>query len=177
MPATTYTVLDYFTARIPDYATVMPTFVMAPALQAGIALYWDRFIPKTQWVLGPDGATLVPPPIDEVLLTERQKVVVALRTAMSVMPAITQLLTQPQITEGQGGPATAKFEERGKLYRAMMPLWATELKNLEAFEGIFFDLLPNVPAYLQKITDNNALFDQSVGYVMSSGTWFVKADL
>jgi hypothetical protein len=156
-----YTCQDYFLARVPDFNTIVPGYPLAVAIQSAIALYWDRFITTTPL-----------PDIDETLLSERQKVVVALRAVLGAVPVFTQGLTQPFLVEGDAGPAKAKFEELSKLIKALLPQWQTELKNLEAFEGIFFDILPNVPGYLQKWREYSR-FDSSVGYVAESGTWFV----
>lgn len=138
MPA--YTTSQYFLGRIPDIATLLPGYDFAVAIQAAMSLYWSYFFPATPNAMP-----------DEALLSERQKALSALRAVLGVLPVTTHLFTRAQPTEAGAGPATTKLEERNKIYRACMPLWATELKNLEAAEGIFFDILPGAPAFLEKI--------------------------
>lgn len=174
---TAYACVDYFLARVPDFAAILPSYPITVALDAAMALYWDRFIPRETglWVPSPaNAAWLVAPPLNEALLTERQKVIVALRAALGTIPVFTQGFTNPFLIDAKAGPTEAEFEDLSKVVKALTPLWQTELKNLEAFEDIFFDLLPNVPGYLQKWREFSC-FDNSVGYVFSTGSWFVDS--
>lgn len=168
---------DYFLARIPDFQTVLPSYPIATAVTAAIALYWDRFVPESSglWIDGPIPNTKVAPTIDEALLTERQKSLIGLRAALGAVPVVTQGFTVAKLENAQAGPAEAKFQDLSRLIKALLPQWQTELKNLEAFEGIFFDLLPNVPAYLQTLSEVSC-FDSSVGYVVETGSWFVNLE-
>ncbi len=174
----TYTCEDYMLARVPNFLTILPAYPVQTAIQAALALYWDRFIPACTglWVPNPlIPNQMVPPTISETLLSDRQAAIVGLRAALGAVPVFTQGLTQPFLLEGQAGPATAKFEELSKLIKALLPQWQTELKNMEAFEEIFFDILPSVPGYLKKWREYSR-FDRNVGYVVASGTWFVNAE-
>lgn len=139
MPAP-FTTNQYFTSRIPDIATLLPGYDTSIAITAAMALYWGYFFP-----------TQNPAVIDEATLSERQKSLCALRAVLATIPVATALFTSPQVTEAIGGPAAAKFEERNKIFRACMPLWTDEIRRLEAAEGINFEILPNVPAFLLKI--------------------------
>lgn len=174
-----YTCSDYFLGRLPDLPTIMPLYPVAVAIDAAMALYWDRFVPECSglWVPSPSIPNkIVAPPLDEALLTDRQKVIVGLRAALGVVPVLSQGFSQSHLIEAKAGPAEAKFEELNKIVRVLLPQWQTELKNLEAFEDIFFDILPNVPAYLERWREFSR-FDNNVGYVFASGTWFVQQDL
>lgn len=171
-----FTCEDYFLARVPDFVSILPSYPIPVAIQAAISLYWDHFVKRRSglWIPNPvEPGCLMAPPIDESLLSERQKTIVGLRTALGLVPVFTQGLTTPFLIDGKAGPAEAKFEDLSKIIKAMVPLWQTELKNLEAFEDIFFDLLPSVPAYLQKWREFSR-FDNRVGYVFSTGSWFVN---
>lgn len=156
-----FTCKQYFEARIPDIATLLPGWNTDMAINAAMALYWSQFFPDET------NGQLV-----EESLTERQKVLVALRAVVGAIPVVMKLISKPQVIEAVGGPASTKFEERSKILKQLLALWQEELKMLEGAEGISFEVLANVPAYLKAIGDLN---DQwSDGYIVSRGVYYVK---
>lgn len=158
MPA--FTTMQYFLSRIPDITTLLPGYDASVAIQSAMALYWTYFFP-----------TQNPVAIDETTLSERQKSLCALRAVVGVIPVATALFTAPQVTEAEATPVNTKFEERNKIFRACMPLWTDEIKRLEVAEGIFFDIVPNIPAFLKEI--KSGLECASVDFIASSGTEIV----
>lgn len=131
-----FTSVEYFMGRVPDIQTIIPTFNVEMAVNAAMALYWDRFFPK---------ANPLPDLADDVL-SERRKLLCALRAVVSALPMVMEIL-KPKVTQAKAGPAETKFEERFKLYNMMLTAWKDELTQLEQSEGIVFGLLPNVPAF------------------------------
>lgn len=159
----TFTCVEYFKGRIPDIETLLPGYNVEMAVNAAMALYWDAFFADST-----DGVLV------EESLSERQKVLVGLRAAMGCIPVVMKLISKPQVIEAIGGPASAKFEERSKILKALLPLWENELKMLEGAEGVMGDVLPNVPAYLKTI-DSPDMFGPE-GYIISRNVYFVKGE-
>lgn len=155
----TFAIADYLTSLIPTLATVLPGYNTAPAIQGAMALYWSYMFPWFGPPIGPSTPGYTPNPgnpldssyLEESALSERQKWMIALRVAVSIIPAINGWFTSPQISEAGAGPALVKFQDFSKMMRVILPLWQTDLNNVEAAEGIFFNLLPNVPAYLLRL--------------------------
>jgi hypothetical protein len=110
--------------------------------------------------------------LDEDTLTERQKALVALRTAIVTVTTLSKMFTSGQILKAQSGTDLVEFEERAKVYRAILPTWQLTLKDMEAAEGIFFDLVENVPGILLKLDPDWSPF--SDGWVVSKDTTFVS---
>jgi hypothetical protein len=162
-----FTLAQYFQGRIPDIDTLVPGYNVEMALNAAMALYWDKFFANTGLLADPDD-------LDETVLTERRKVLVALRAAVQAIPVVTKAFTKPIVSEATGGPATAKFEPRANLLKQLMPLWKDELEKLEQAEDISFETMANVPAYLRLIESDQVFSDS--GYVFSKGTYYVKGD-
>ena len=144
-PGTGFTVTDYFLSRFPDFTTVWPEQNVAILCVAGMALYWPQLF-----------RTISPlPQIDETQLTERQKNLVALRAAVTALPAYLQRIAG-KVKEAQAGPALAKFEDRIKYYLATEELWKNELLQIEGREGVT-NVNPYIPAFLQKVQDDSCL--------------------
>lgn len=157
-----YTTQQYFLGRLPDVATIIPGYNVDMAVNAAMALYWDRFFPKSDPI----------PDICDDVLTERRKILCALRAVVNIMPMVMKIL-KPQVLEAKGGPAEAKFEERGRLYTLMSNMWALELKQLEEMEGIIFGLLPPVPG-IRMTVDTEPLIPIGDQFVMSRGVVFIE---
>ena len=165
MAPLSFSTFEYFNSFIPDWAALAPAgWTPRASIAAAMALYWKYFMPDQSPVV-----------LDEDLLTERQKALVALRTAITAVTTLSKMFTTGQIVKAQSGLDMVEFEERANIYKNMMPLWLSQLKDMEAAEGIFFDLLQNVPGLLVKLTDYSGPFNPSFGYVLESGTWFVNA--
>lgn len=165
MAALSFSCFEYFEAYIPDWMDIRPSPSWTPkaSLAAAMALYWGYF-----------QAGILPVVLDESVMTERQKALVALRTAITAVTTLSKMFTTGQLLKAQSGTDLVEFEERGKTYRAIMPLWTSQLKDMEAAEGIFFDLIQNVPGLLMRVDPTFDPFE-STGYVFESGSWFVRA--
>lgn len=157
-----FTAKEYFLGRVPDIQTIVPGFNVDMAVNAAMSLYWDRLFPKADPL----------PDIADDVLTERQKVMCALRAVVAILPMVQQIL-KPKVTMAKGGPAETKFEERYKLYKLMSDLWTSELTQLEQMEGIIFGLLPNIPAFRLTI-ESESVFPHATSTVISRGVTFVK---
>lgn len=185
--ATSYTITQYLDALYPNLSTLLPGYDPTIAIMGAMSLYWSYIYPETTNIplLNPPVPPTPPDPgnpndpnyLNEGVLTERQKWMIALRTGISMMPIINGWLTSPQIAEAQAGPALAKFQDLSKLLRVVLPLWQTDLTNAEAAEGIFFNLLPNTPAYLLKLLDTYPVLGETKDYigtpVIQSGAFFI----
>jgi hypothetical protein len=183
-----YTIEQYVATMYPNLSTLLPGFSTAIAINGAMALYWSYIFPEpipAPKLLNPVVAPVIPDPgnpndpgyLNEASLTERQKYMVALRVAISIMPIVNGWLTSPQIMEAQAGPAMTKFQDLSKLLRVVMPLWQTDLNNAEAAEGIFFNILPSIPAYLLKLVENYPILGETradIGTpVIQSETFFI----
>jgi hypothetical protein len=165
MAPLSFSCFEYYTAIIPDWATLAPSgWTPRASLAASMAMYWKWFQPN-----------ILPVVLDESVMTERQKALVALRTAITTILTLSNMFTEGNVVKAQSGTDLVEFEEKNKIYRAMMPLWQMQLKDMEAAEGIFFNLLQNIPGLLIKLDDYTGPFNPSFGYVFESGTWFVNA--
>lgn len=160
-----FTAKEYFLGRVPDIQTIVPGFNVDMAVNAAMSLYWDKFFPKADPL----------PDIADDVLSERQKVLCALRAVVAVLPMIQQIL-KPKVVQAKGGPAETKFEERYKLYKLMADLWDKELTQLEQSEGIVFGLLPNIPAFRLNI-ESGAVFPEGLHHIVARDTTFVKEGL
>jgi hypothetical protein len=158
-----YDTTDYFKARVPDIETIIPGINLQLVCTAAMALYWDRFFEKTHPF----------PAISDDVLSERQKVLCALRAVMTLLPGIMTLL-KPKVTEAEALPAKSKFEERYKLYKMWSDLWASELLQLEHAEGICFDLLPNVPAFRLGLKTAMGSNNPNSNIVISRGFTYIR---
>lgn len=168
MAALSFSCFEYYNALIPDWQALAAAagatgWVPKVSLAAAMALYWKWFQPD-----------IVPVVLDESVMTERQKALVALRTAVTTVTTLSQMFTSSPVVKAQSGTDMVEFEERNKIYRAIMPLWTTNLKDMEAAEGIFFNLLQNVPGLLMKLEPDYGPFDPAVGYVFANGAYYVN---
>lgn len=140
----TYTIVNYLDARLPNLATDLPTIDKDMLATGAMALYWGIFFPPSY--------TPQPTFGDETVLTERQKVICALRAAVSVFPAILAKYAKGLVVEAHGGPAGAKFADPSKVYKQLGDMMLQELELMESAEGIV--LKPDAgipPAYLLTI--------------------------
>lgn len=183
-----FSIAEYLGSLIPDLSTLLPGYNPAPAINGAMSLYWTYFFSEPGGVVPALLNPPVPPvPADpgnpndpgylsEDSLTERRKWLVALRVAITIQPAINQWLTTPQVAEAQAGPAMTKFQDLSKILRVVMPIWQTDLNNAEAAEGIFFNLLPTVPAFLLRLGDIYPILGETRDYigtpVIQSGSFF-----
>lgn len=156
-----YTVTEYFLGRVPDISTIIPGFDVDMAANAAMALYWTKLFPTRNPL----------PDISDDVLTERQKIMCALRAVVSVLPIAMQIL-KPKVTAAEAGPAKTKFEERYKLFKMWTDAWTSELALYEQMEGIDFNLLPTIPAFRLKIHDCSVF--PSSGHIISRDTTFVR---
>lgn len=184
--AASYTISQYLDSFYPNLSTLLPGYDPTIAIAGYMSLYWSYIFPEATNIplLDPPVPPVPPDPgnpndpnyLNEGVLTERQKMMIALRTAISILPIVNGWLTSPQILEAQAGPALAKFQDLSKILRALLPLWQVDLNNTEAAEGIFFNLLPNTPAYLLKLSPTYPILGETRDYigtpVIQSGAFF-----
>jgi len=157
-----FTLQDYFQTYIPDVATLMPSYNIAAALNGAMALYWTYLFPED-----------VPPiTLDETRLDERQKVMIALRAAISVIGVVNKLFSGRVLAKAGAGPAQVEFQNVSSLYKVLLPLWTEELVMYEAAENVFFQQEPIPPAYLQSIVSGDCW--PSEGYIVQAGAYFIK---
>ncbi len=121
-----YTVVQYLQARLPNLATDLPGVSADMLAMGAMAVYWSFFMSGKDPV----------PVIDDALLTERQKIVCALRAAVTIYPTILSGKASKMVTEGTGGPATAKFADPSKVYKQILDAMTAELELMETAEGV-----------------------------------------
>lgn len=142
-----FTTVQYLASKIPNLSTVMPGVDPVMIVTGAMSMYWDQFFPVDQYPVSPE--------LEDSVLTERRKVLCALRAAVTLFPAIIQYVQTGSgfVTEGSAEPATAKFEERAKSLKIIADMMQTELSALEAAEGIVLETdgagIP--PAYLLSV--------------------------
>lgn len=167
MPAASFTIAAYLSSLIPNIATAIPGYTPDAAINGAMALYWTYLFPDQN-----------PVTLDETTLSERQKYMIALRCAITLLPIINGWFSSPQVMKAGAGPAMVEFQDLSKVLRALLPSWQTDLTNLEAAEDIFFNLLPSIPAFLLKIEQSFPLRGETIGnfpvYVPQSGTTFFE---
>lgn len=136
-----YTIKDYFTARVPDFATLLPGFNSDIAQASAMAYYWRKLWP----------GDVEPYDLEEARLNELQKTLVALRMVVSAIPQmLSGAATTAGISKVVSGPDSFQFEERVKYYSAMMKNWQTELEQMESAMGLT-KMSPVVPPFRKTI--------------------------
>lgn len=155
-----FSTVQYLLGRIPDVQTLLPSYDPELAVNAAKALYWDRFFPVD-----------APADLEDSNLTERRKVLCALRAACSTFLTMSKA-HESRVTMAKAGPAETKFEEAFKNLKLVSEMWAAELAQLEAAEGIDFLELPTLPGYLKSIesfTETDATLDASAETIVQRG--------
>lgn len=136
-----YKVVDYLNARLPNLAVDLPTVNVDMLAMGAMAVYWSMFFP-----------TAPVPAMDDQVLTERQKVICALRAAVTILPTIIIKAGTGAVAEAHGGPAGTKFHDPSKMWKQIGEMMKDELELMESAEGI--TLLPDAgipPAYLLSV--------------------------
>lgn len=134
-----YKVVDYLNARLPNLATDLPTINTDMLATGAMAVYWSFFFPNANPL----------PAIEDQMLTERQKVICALRAAITVLPAIIAKVGTSAVSEAHGGPAGAKFVDPSKMWKQIGDMMTAELEMMESAEGIMLKPGEGIPpAYL-----------------------------
>jgi hypothetical protein len=82
-----FTVSQYLQAKIPDLTTLIPGANVEMLSTGAMAVYWDQFFDADDYINGEL------PEIEDSVLTERQKVLCALRAAVTLVPIIIHPLT------------------------------------------------------------------------------------
>lgn len=137
-----YKVVDYLSARLPNLATDLPTVNADMLAMGAMAVYWSFFFPDSNPL----------PAIEDQMLTERQKVICALRAAVTVLPAIIVKVGTGAVAEAHGGPAGTKFHDPSKMWRQIGDMLQAELELMESAEGISLKPGEGIPpAYLLSV--------------------------
>jgi hypothetical protein len=139
-----YKVKDYLNARLPNLSADMPGVDLDMLATGAMAVYWSFFFPSNTHP--------IPPAIEDQMLTERQKVICALRAAVSIVPALVINLGGRALAEAHGGPAGAKFHDPAKIYKQLGDMMTSELELLESAEGVMLKPGEGIPpAYLMSV--------------------------
>lgn len=157
-----FTIDQYVASLLPNVTSAIPGYTPAIAINGAMALYWTYLFP-----------TEIPPTLDETELSERQKYMIALRVAVTLLPIINGWFTTPQVIEAGAGPATVKFQDLSKMLKVTLPMWETDLSNLEAAEDIFFNLLPSIPAFRLNIRSG---FEHAIGETLNIPVFVPESD-
>lgn len=133
-----YLVTDYIKARLPQLLTDFPTINVDLLATSAMAVYWSFFFPV------PLGTPL--PAMEDQILTERRKVICALRACVSILPTLIQKWAGGgALVEAHGGPAGAKFADPAKIYKQIGDMMVEELALLESAEGILLKPGEGIP--------------------------------
>jgi hypothetical protein len=130
-----YKVTDYINARLPNLATDFPTIQVDLLAMGAMAVYWSFFF------RGVDPL----PAIEDQMMTERQKVICALRACVTILPTMIISWSNNVVVEAHGGPAGTKFADPSKMYKQLGDMMVNELELMESAEGVMLKPGEGIP--------------------------------